>query len=334
MLAYDDWASTAFAISERACRLLRAGARQVVGHDYVPAALQQLERRVPRESRIRRRLPAVYAMFGDLAGAVQLLEERATRLTRERARLAPPAPARRASARPVTHVDASAALRLAVSRLREAGVTPFLCFGTLLGAVREGGFIGHDGDIDLGVFIDQADATRLRQVFRRSGELRLALSSLLTPLGSVVKLRHRSGVSIDLVLFERRAEAFITRVVFQDHVLERRRRPFQLIPMVFAGVEVWVPDPPEAFLDENYGDWRTPKPDYHFVLSSRMPLDPQDVLVRFFSYIALVAALEQGSWRSARWLANEALARGIHDTVLTRLADMQESDWSCVSIQK
>ena len=34
--------------------------------------------------------------------------------------------------------------------LEEAGVRPFLAYGTLLGAVRQGDFIGHDSDADLG----------------------------------------------------------------------------------------------------------------------------------------------------------------------------------------
>ena len=33
--------------------------------------------------------------------------------------------------------------------LRRAGVEPFLAYGTLLGAVRQGGLIGHDSDADL-----------------------------------------------------------------------------------------------------------------------------------------------------------------------------------------
>ena len=37
-----------------------------------------------------------------------------------------------------------------LAALRTAGVEPFLAYGTLLGAVREGRLLGHDSDADLG----------------------------------------------------------------------------------------------------------------------------------------------------------------------------------------
>src|SRR5262249_14237434 len=42
------------------------------------------------------------------------------------------------------------AIGTVVTALEEAGVRPFLAYGTLLGAVRQGDFIGHDSDADLG----------------------------------------------------------------------------------------------------------------------------------------------------------------------------------------
>ncbi len=37
-----------------------------------------------------------------------------------------------------------------IDALRSAGVEPFIAYGTLLGAVREGAVLGHDSDADLG----------------------------------------------------------------------------------------------------------------------------------------------------------------------------------------
>jgi hypothetical protein len=41
------------------------------------------------------------------------------------------------------------AIGTVLGALEEAGVKPFLAYGTLLGAVRDGTFIGHDSDADL-----------------------------------------------------------------------------------------------------------------------------------------------------------------------------------------
>jgi hypothetical protein len=234
----------------------------------------------------------------------------------------------------LTHDDARAALRLVLARLQAAGVTPFLSFGTLLGAVREGGFMEHDTDIDLGVFTDQASPERLRRMFRWGSELRLALPSLLDAEALPVKVRHRSGASIDLVPFERGPDAFITRMRHQRHVLTRRRRPFGLRWAEFEGARVCVPDPPEAFLDENYGEWRVPKANYHCVLSSRMPFDPDDPLVRYLLYAALDDALARGARERARWLASEALERGMQGASLAALANPSDGAAECASIPK
>lgn len=303
------------------------------GRDRFAALLRQLEECLPDGSFARTRFHLVCSMAGDLDGAAELLERRVSeRLERPRPISAPPRRPR-GTLRPLKHEDARAALQLVLARLRAAGVSPFLSFGTLLGAVREGRFLEHDADIDLGVFSDEVSPERLRLLFRWGSGLRLALPSLLDARALPVKLRHRSGAAIDLVPFERRPDAFITRMRYQNHVLERRRRPFGLRWMDFEGSRVCIPDPPEAFLDENYGDWRVPKTSYHCVLSSRMPFDPRDPLVRYLLYAGLEDALARGAWARARWLAGEALAHGMQGPSLLLLANSPEGA-TCASTPK
>jgi hypothetical protein len=297
---------------------------RALGTERFVSMLRELERRLPDGSFARSHFHLVCSMAGDLNGAAELLERRVLQ------RLEAPRPIATLPRRPsgtlraLPREDARAALKLVLTRLQAAGVTPFLSFGTLLGAVREGGFMAHDGDIDLGVFSDQASPERLRRLFRWCSGLRLALRSVLDARAVPVKLRHRSGASIDLVPFERRPDAFITRMMYQGHFLERRRQPFGLRWMDFEGSRVCVPDPPEAFLDENYGDWRVPRASYHCVLSSRMPFDPRDPFVRYLLYAGLEDALARSAWERARWLAGEAIQHGMQGPSLRLLASQPE----------
>lgn len=57
--------------------------------------------------------------------------------------------------RRLLHANGWAILSRIQSTLDQAGVLYFLDFGTLLGMVREGGFLGHDSDIDIGVIEDR-----------------------------------------------------------------------------------------------------------------------------------------------------------------------------------
>jgi LicD family len=52
----------------------------------------------------------------------------------------------------------------------EAGMRPFLMWGTLLGCVREGRFLRHDYDIDVGILADDyANKDRLVAAMRKRG---------------------------------------------------------------------------------------------------------------------------------------------------------------------
>lgn len=134
------------------------------------------------------------------------------------------------------------------------GLDAFLISGTLLGLVRDDGIIGWDKDIDVGFFKENCD-TDLNAFFRQHGKFRIGRVDLSSERLRVI---HRNGMWIDVF----------------PHYLENGRRwhdgtatrwwntPFGLKKVSFLGMEQFVPDNPELYLEENYGDWQIPTP--HF----------------------------------------------------------------------
>lgn len=147
--------------------------------------------------------------------------------------------------------------------LRKYNQPYFLACGTALGVVREGQFIEHDSDIDLGVFRDDYNPeieSRILEVFK----LKHRFGSINT--GYELSFIHpETGVSLDIFLHYK--ENFFywypTFLSVCDKAKNKMCRwkytPFGLKPIEFFGGVFNLPDPIDLYLTESYGDWKTPK---------------------------------------------------------------------------
>jgi SAM-dependent methyltransferase len=156
----------------------------------------------------------------------------------------------------------------------DAGVEAFLAYGTLLGAVRQGGLIGHDSDADLGY------------VSRHSHPVDVVLESFrlqrhLNGLG--FETYRYSGIAFRVDVIEgdgfRRGldvfGGFIAEPVGDQppmlYLMGEIGSPFErewIHPLTTATLEgrtFPVPGNPEKLLEATYGPgWRVPDPAYHF----------------------------------------------------------------------
>jgi choline kinase len=166
-------------------------------------------------------------------------------------------------------VNGTSFLRLAYSEARALGFQPFLLWGTLLGCIRNRGFIKGDQDIDLGIMV--TDAGRLPEYRRRLKRHGFGARIENDDKLSLVHPRHPClYIDIDVVRPHRDGWA-----ITNNHSDQQKTFHYHFPAGVFAGTQtavfaqnlaVRVPQDAEGFLAAAYGDWQTParKVDYRY----------------------------------------------------------------------
>lgn len=152
--------------------------------------------------------------------------------------------------------------------LTRSGVSPFLAYGTLLGAVREGALIGHDSDADLAYV---SEFSHPMDAARESFRLQRAV------VAEGFRVVRYSGLAFKVVITEsdgstRGLDVFGGLIVNDTlYLMGEVGAPFEhawLFPTTTAsleGREYPVPARPEKLLEAMYGpSWKVPDPAYQF----------------------------------------------------------------------
>ncbi|WP_150538233.1 LicD family protein [Actinobacillus vicugnae] len=134
--------------------------------------------------------------------------------------------------------------------LEQKNIPFFLISGTLLGCIREGKLLGHDKDIDVGVW-DDYSYEQLASILASSGYFYL----VPTRTKHLVMLRHVNGIMLDVFIHYRESNDYWHAGV----KIKWHNAPFNLIYTDFLGEKYLIPENYDLYLTENYGDWRTPK---------------------------------------------------------------------------
>lgn len=147
--------------------------------------------------------------------------------------------------RPAAH-----ALRDLHHLFKLADIPMFLVSGTLLGCIREGQLLGHDKDVDVGIWED-ISLSHLLNTLRASGLFYIQVSRA----PELVRVKHVNGIAIDIFYHYREAGTY-----WHGGVKVRwHNTPFELTTHNFLGEDYLIPNDSDKYLTENYGDWRTPK---------------------------------------------------------------------------
>jgi hypothetical protein len=179
-----------------------------------------------------------------------------------------------------TPQTASAAYATLIREAQIAGCELFPISGTLLGFVRENDFLKHDYDLDLGVMNDACpdSFTTLVRNLSRNPDIKFVRAVTATNALAALNPELRAASRIPLktkVVFSSGVVADIMNHVPHEssfyHGSKKnlwRNSSFTLLRGHPKGRGASFPDNCEAYLAENYGDWRVPKVDYVYFLDT------------------------------------------------------------------
>ncbi len=160
-------------------------------------------------------------------------------------------------------------MRIFFKVTNDAGFRPFLAFGSLLGFVREGRFIEWDKDLDICFLYQETDVARLEKLLKDTGFKLIVNCGKKIPFKIKCRL-NRKHPPIDIAFFVKEADKLLTYGRVADSYVVRHRTPFSLVEKEYYGVKIRIPQNPEVFLTENYGDWQTPRRIHHWILDSKL----------------------------------------------------------------
>lgn len=168
--------------------------------------------------------------------------------------------------------DAREALSDFYKLISHDDILTYAISGTFLGLIREGGWLAHDYDIDLGIHSENYNPGRLQSLLAQSDhfvirktdhQIRIkrdqANQFYLERLPTLVKLVHKNGINIDVFI-----HYLEDGIRWHGSVIHRwDNHDFALKTYQLDGIPVLGAVEADRYLTENYGNWRVPVTDFN-----------------------------------------------------------------------
>ncbi|MGQ0463765.1 MAG: methyltransferase domain-containing protein [Sporichthyaceae bacterium] len=148
------------------------------------------------------------------------------------------------------------------------GLDLFVMYGSLLGAVREGGFIGHDDDFDVAAIVDASTGPEAIEQLKKLAFALIDAGYDVEGRRTAVHVHHRDNPKLRIDIFHLYFDAagvlqFAFGVAGNKDVTKESWQG--LAEQTFGPSSVLVPVNGEAMCETVYGDgWRVPNPGFNW----------------------------------------------------------------------
>jgi hypothetical protein len=188
--------------------------------------------------------------------------------------------------------------------LEAEDIKVFPIAGSLLGLYRDGKFMDHDKDADVGIFVNGYDEV-LRLVAKVCEQKRFFAPSMIkntkeSNAWNVAVYDEENRTVVDFFFFYRQVEHCEFGVYSPCGILKWAFTPFELVREELAGRDYWLPSDIEQHLVDMYGeDWREPVKVWDSLIACPNLLPSSKPVVFYYSLIRLYKALESNKLEKA-----------------------------------
>lgn len=162
-------------------------------------------------------------------------------------------------------------LKKVKNTLNSINVPYFLVCGTLLGFVRDGDFISHDLDIDLGIFIEDWSPKIIEEFVKCGFQFYRQLGTRENGLEYTFR---KNSINVDLFFYYKSGDKIFSCAYWKENKPENQiisqHNIFDIGQLTVRGESFSVPKNYEAYLENVYGkNWRVPDKTWHWAASPK-----------------------------------------------------------------
>lgn len=139
----------------------------------------------------------------------------------------------------------------------------FLVSGTLLGYAREKSILSHDKDVDVGMIYHDDIQETISAIKRSKSYIVKMYHSGNGRIYSIGLVHKATNSPIDIFIYHSENRKLVTGVEHAFGYLQKFSfTPFELKPVDFLNIPVYIPENFELNLEENFGNWKIPDKNY------------------------------------------------------------------------